>query len=154
MSRKLKLFLDTNIFLEYINERSQFESVSLIMGAIDNGSFEAYSSVGSVYTFAFLIEKCLKSQNIHRPELTIQTRQILLDYVSEVEILCTPHDAVKEAISNERFTDIEDSLQYQCALHNQCDVLLTINVADFHGIDNHPVEILTPAEFIQKYNVK
>jgi hypothetical protein len=42
-------------------------------------------------------------------------------------------------------TDFEDMLQYQCAIANQCDIILTRNRKHF-GFAEIPV--LTPAEYL------
>lgn len=55
------------------------------------------------------------------------------------------------AINDDRFVDIEDSFQYQCALHNNCDVLLTINIKDFKNVLDGPLPILTPEDFVTQY---
>ena len=56
------------------------------------------------------------------------------------------------AVNDQRFSDIEDSYQYQAALSADCDVLLTLNVHDFKYISSDKeISILTPAEFLDKY---
>jgi predicted nucleic acid-binding protein len=47
--------------------------------------------------------------------------------------------------------DVEDSFQYQCAVQNKCDVLVTINLKDYRGVDNSRIEVLSPTEFASKY---
>jgi len=56
-----------------------------------------------------------------------------------------------EALTNEAFDDLEDSFQYQCALENNCDVLVTINKKDYSKASQTDLEVMTPAEFVQKY---
>ena len=46
----MKIFLDTNIFLEYIEERQEVDSVEQILEAIANGKYEGCLSQGSFYT--------------------------------------------------------------------------------------------------------
>ena len=41
--------------------------------------------------------------------------------------------------------------QYQCALQNKCDALITINLKDFSRADSPVMEILSPEEFVGKY---
>ena len=42
----MKIFLDTNIFLEYIEERQEVDSVEQILEAIANGKYEGCLSQG------------------------------------------------------------------------------------------------------------
>ena len=130
----MKLFLDTNIFAEFIGRRSQFEAVSQIVDAILNEEHSACISAGSIYTLAFIFERSLKAQDIHRPELTDRLR----GYLSEV-------------FYDKAFADIEDSFQYRCALEAHCPVLLTINTNDFKNADQSEVAVMSPKEFIEKY---
>ena len=47
--------------------------------------------------------------------------------------------------------DTEDSFQYQCALQNKCDALITINLKDYSNADTAKMEILSPTEFVEKF---
>lgn len=51
----MKIFLDTNIFVEYFEKRREYESVSLLLNAIEDGKIKAMVSVGCVYTLAYLV---------------------------------------------------------------------------------------------------
>ena len=66
----MKLFLDTNIFTEYIEERQEVETVSRILEAVADGKHRGFLSQGGFYTLAFLLEKTLKRKEIHKPLLT------------------------------------------------------------------------------------
>lgn len=61
------------------------------------------------------------------------------------------HAGAKRAIASKFFDDIEDSFQYQCAVENHCDVLLTINDNDFLRVEEPSIDILTPAQFVEKH---
>ena len=54
-------------------------------------------------------------------------------------------------INDQAFDDVEDSFQYQCALQNKCDALITINLRDYRSADTSKLEILSPTEFVDKY---
>ena len=75
----MKVFLDTNIFLEYFERRRQYEAVSQLLSAI------------------------------------------------------------------------EDSFQYQCAVQNKCDALVTINLKDYRNADTSAMEILSPEAFVSRF---
>ena len=147
----MRLFVDTNIILEYIEHRREYDNVRQILIAIRDGKYEGFISQGCVYTLAFLLEKALKANNVHKPELTVQVRRlmtIVLGMVKPVGISC--QDILK-AIGNESFTDLEDSFQYECAIENNCDMLLTINIDDFANSDQQQLKIFTPAQFVERY---
>ena len=147
----MKLFLDTNVILEYIEHRRFYDDVRCILMAVCEGKHKGMISQGCVYTLAFLVERSLKANNIHRPELTIKLRQLLGSILNMVEPAGISRKEMLGALSDEAFKDLEDSFQYQCALKNHCQVLITINIGDFKDADQSHLEILTPAAFVRKY---
>jgi predicted nucleic acid-binding protein len=147
----MRLFLDTNIFPEFINRRAQYESVCHLIDAIVEGKHSACISTGCIYTLSFLFERSLKAQGIHKPEQTARLRSYLTEVLHVAELVDLSHYAAEQAINDEHFSDIEDSFQYQCALENGCDIFVTINVDDFKNAGQLQIEILTPAAFVDKY---
>ena len=144
----MKVFLDTNIFLEYFERRRQYQAVSQMLSAIEDGRLKAVVSVGCVYTLAYLVRSELKRQGIHRPEQTIRLRQTLDIVLSLANVVGISHKRIVNGNNDPAFDDIEDSFQYQCALQNKCDVLVTINLKDFSHADSSAMEILSPEEFV------
>ena len=53
----MKVFLDTNIFLEYFERRRQYQYVSQLLSAIEDGRLKAVVSAGCIYTLAYLGER-------------------------------------------------------------------------------------------------
>ena len=147
----MRLFLDTNIFPEFIDRRAQYNEVCLLIDAIHDGHFDACISTGCMYTLAFLFERSLKRLDVHRPELTKRLRGYLAEVLDMATVVDLPHAGVEQAVYNEAFSDIEDSFQYQCALENDCDVLITINIDDYKNADQSRMKILTPSAFVEKY---
>ena len=147
----MKTFLDTNIFVEYIEERQEAGYVEKILNAIAEGKHQGVLSQGSFYTLAFLLERMLKKNGIHKPLQTAQLRGLLDDILATARIVGVSHEHLHDAVQDCAFTDLEDSFQYRCAIENKCDVLLTINTKDFIHADQSRPMILTPLEFVNKY---
>ncbi|MBQ9467267.1 MAG: PIN domain-containing protein [Muribaculaceae bacterium] len=147
----MKVFLDTNIFLEYFEQRREYLAVSRILSAIEEGKLTAIVSVGCIYTLTYIIRMGLKRQNIHRPEQTEKLRDALSTTLSLVRVGDLNKKHIVTGISDVAFDDVEDSLQYQCALQNKCEVLVTINLRDYFQADQSSIEILSPLEFVNKY---
>ena len=147
----MKLFLDTNIFPEFIDRRAQYEQVCQLIDSIHDGKYDAFISTGCIYTLSFLFERSLKRQDIHRPELTKRLRGYLAEVLDLATVVDIPHSGIEMAVYNEAFSDIEDSFQYQCALENDCDALVTINIEDYKNADQSHIEIMTPSAFADKY---
>lgn len=146
-----KVFLDTNVFLEYFEQRREYRSVRQLMNAVEDGKLKAVVSIGCVYTLTYLIQAGLKQNGIHRPEQTMRLRSTLNTVMSMVTVGGLSHKRVSKAINDIAFDDVEDSLQYQCALQSKCDTLVTINLRDYRNADTSKMEILSPTEFVEKY---
>ena len=89
----MKVFLDTNIFLEYFERRRQYEAVSQLLSAVEDGQFKAVVSAGCIYTLAYLVRSELKRQGIHRPEQTLRVRQTLDIILSMVTVAGISHNS-------------------------------------------------------------
>ena len=146
-----KIFLDTNIFLEYFEQRREHRAVSRLLSAVEDGRLKAIVSVGCVYTLTYLIRMELKRKEIHRPEQTMQLRATLDTVMSMVTVGSLSQRRVIHAINDIAFDDVEDSLQYQCALQSKCDAFITINLRDYRNADTANIEIMSPKEFVEKY---
>jgi len=149
----MKVFLDTNIFIEYFIKRKDKDSVAKILSAVEDEKISAFASLGSFYTMSYVLEQGFKRMEIHRPQLTKLLR-ISLQTVLELTNLSTlSPKCLSVAINDENFTDIEDAFQYHCAQENGCDVLITINTRDFKRADESKMKIMTPKEFVKNYNI-
>jgi len=146
----MRIFCDTNIVTELIQERSQVELVDRIFEAADDNRWSRVLSVGSFYTITYIVERFLKSLDIHKPALVEQQRNILSQLLEVFEIQDLDRSKLKVGVADNGFTDLEDSYQYQCALKSKCDILLTINKKDY-SVQSSPIKILTPKEFIDEY---
>ena len=147
----MKVFLDTNIFLEYFEQRREYQAVDKLLSAVEDGKLKAVVSVGCVYTLAYLVRVELKRQGIHRPEQTLRLRSTLNTVMSMVTAVGLSHKGLSQGINDLAFDDVEDSFQYQCALQNKCDALVTINLKDYRNADTAKMEILSPTEFVEKF---
>lgn len=147
----MKIFLDTNIFLEYLELRKDFSWVSKIFDSIEDQKFDAYMSLGSFYTISYYVERGLKSLGIHRPELTEQVREGLKNILSLARVISISNEELEHALNNQDILDVEDAFQYQCALSQGCQIIITLNYKDFKNVSNNDIEIITPFDFVKKY---
>lgn len=105
----MRIFLDTNIFPEFIERRTQFDSVCKLLDAVHEGDFNAFLSNGSIYTLAFLFERSLKRQDVHKPELTNRLRGYLVEIMDLATVIALSHAEAECAVLDTAFDDIEDS---------------------------------------------
>lgn len=147
----MRVFIDTNIFTEYIFEREQSTAVQRLFEAIKDRKIEAITSTASIYTMTYISEQMLKRKGFHRPELTEQVRKIIDSLLLLVHIGNMDHSDMMDAANDSSFSDIEDAFQYHCALRNQCNFLITINIKDFSLANQDLMEVITPNEFANSY---
>ena len=72
-------------------------------------------------------------------------RRLLIELETYIQIVDISHDQTAIALKDENFKDIEDSFQYYCALENDCDYIVTINLKDFPACDT--IIICSPEDF-------
>jgi predicted nucleic acid-binding protein len=147
----MKVFIDTNVFVEYIFEREQSASVQKLFLAIKDRNIEAITSTASIYTMTYISEQMLKQKGIHRPDLTEQVRKIIDSLLLLVHIGSMEHADMIDATYDSSFSDIEDAFQYHCALRNQCNFLITINIKDFSQASQELPKVITPNDFAGSY---
>lgn len=133
MSRKV--FLDTNIILDFLLLRSPFmEEAREIFYKKEEGEVELYVSALSFGIASYFIEK---SKN--------NSSQLIAKLLQLVEVVDLTRDIIEQAVVS-NFQDFEDALQYCSAKSvSGIEVLVTRNKKDFK---HSSILIFTPAEFI------
>ena len=139
----MNIFCDTNIIVEYLERRLQYQAVEQVL-KLPTDEYKLYLSEGSFYTITFLVDKQLRRSEIYNPERLEKERKILSRILDTFEIAHADKEGLTQGITSESFKDLEDSYQYQAALNCGADVLLTINIKDFQEGDSTLVRVLTP----------
>lgn len=131
-TQSLKVLIDTNIVLDVALERSPFFSTSLsVFTLANNKRISAFISASTVSDLYYIIRK------IKGHEATITFLRIIINLFK----IATVDQDIIQASLNLGFKDFEDAIQYQVAINNQFDAIVTRNAKDFpSGIIN----ILTP----------
>ena len=147
----MKVFIDTNVILEYTMERERAEIVDQLFDTLKNQEHQMLMSVGGFYTMLYVIYKFLKKELHLDKEVRIKTLRSVMQRLLQ-NFLVAEHDneSLLRGISDANYTDLEDSCQYQLAQRAGCQALITFNVSDYRNTQNSPVKILTPEEYINK----
>lgn len=146
----MKLFIDTNIFVEYFEKRTQFESVRTLFDMLENEVHVGYISVGSFYTIAYIVDQGFKRKGLQKPERLNIVRSVLLEVLDLVRVMDISNEELLNGVNDLSFTDLEDSFQYQVSLSGNCDFIITINIKDFKGVDGS-IKVCTPQQFVEEY---
>jgi predicted nucleic acid-binding protein len=84
---------------------------------------------------------------IMRPTLGAKvSTQILQKFSQHIKVGTVNHSVVQKALEA-GWKDLEDALQYFCAVESGCSALITRNITDFNSDDN-TLSILTPEQFL------
>jgi predicted nucleic acid-binding protein len=129
-----KLYLDTNIFIDFLTNRAE-KTVGFdeILPYIDRS--QIFLSTLSIHIIYYTL-KIKKGTKIHRK---------IQEYVELINLIPLDYNIVTTSIDN--FTkDFEDTLQYYSALSADCDYILTRDTKDFLKIKEaipSEIEIVT-----------
>ena len=134
-----RLLIDTNIVIDLLANRKEFytEAATLFSLADKNLLTLTVSSL----TFAntnYILSK-LKSEK--------EARIILRKFKVLVETLSLDDKITELALSDDKFPDFEDGLQYYSAIENRIDLIITRNKKDFK---NSKIPVMTAKEYLAK----
>lgn len=120
-----KLFLDTNVVVDFLCERGEFylPAAKIIIKGY-NKELELYCSSLAFATISYLMEK----SGINNLEI----RRKLLDF-STICNLSTVDREIVLASLNSQFTDFEDAIQYFSAKQCGANIIITRNKKDFRA---------------------
>lgn len=133
-----KVFLDTNILLDFITEREGVEEASSILQLGEEGQVSLTTSFLTMANVAYVARKGRNQAELYE----------LMRGLSEmVEVLRMDEKQFQEALSIIS-TDFEDVLQFVCAKTFECDVIVTRNKKDFKFSS---ITVLSPEEFLSSF---
>ena len=135
----MKVFLDTNILLDYGLDREKADFAGGILQLGKDGLIELYASYLSYANMGYILRHHPVAE---RYELVRMMRQPLF-------VLPCDANQLDSGLLTE-VKDFEDMLQYQCALAAGCDVVVTNNKKDFHEFCRIP--FLTSEEFLLQFD--
>ena len=107
----MKLFIDTNIFIEYFERRLQFDSVRLLFNALEDGIHTGYISVGSFYTIAYIVDQGFKRKGFNKQERVDFVRSVLSQILDFTTVVGIDNETLRHSVNNLSFVDLEDSFQ-------------------------------------------
>lgn len=143
----MKIFLDTNVVMDYLASRGDVESVNSIFKQIEDNVHSAFISIGSFYTITYLTEIFLKNKGFEKAERIQRLRDTLESLLGYINVIGHTKAQLLKGVRDVEFQDIEDSYQYQAALAADCKCVITSNIKDFKDLVSPLIDIVTPVEF-------
>eukprot|EP01156_Anaeramoeba_ignava_P016171 Anaeramoba_ignava/a619040_5.p1 GENE.a619040_5~~a619040_5.p1 ORF type:complete len:142 (-),score=18.98 a619040_5:28-453(-) len=138
-----KVFLDANIFLDNEDNTRDLEQNSLkVLSYLIENDIKLYTSCDLITTIYYILSKKDKQKALDAVERINQFCRIIEFSNQEVLQTCS---LMKE---NQKFKDLEDTIQYILAKKEGCDLILS-NDKNFVSDE---IELLTTKEFLEKIN--
>lgn len=137
-----RIFVDTNVMLDFLGERDPFYGAIAKIGTLaEKGALTLVVSPISFATVNYFLSK-FENSTIAREKLR------------KFKILCEISSLNEQTVEkglNSSFKDFEDALQYFSATESNCDLLITRNGRDFK---KSLLPIMTPDEFLKSISKK
>ena len=124
----MKLFLDTNVLIDFILERPLFyQPAAMIISCAAERKIKVCVSALSVVTANFIcVERCKMPLNVYRRKMDFLRNVIEIFSIDSSDIY-NSYDS--------NWKDFEDGVQYFSAIRAEVDYLVTRNVKDFEESD-------------------
>ncbi|MDD2904665.1 MAG: PIN domain-containing protein [Sulfurimonas sp.] len=133
----IKIFIDTNIYMNSIENRDNGVSKSLLI-FLKQTDVALYLNDLSILNIHYLTRK-----STHRDEIKKRLKTIL-----EEQNIVSIDKFIIEAALDSDFNDFEDGVQYFCAKRAGAELIITDNKNDFVNSD---IKVMTAKEFVQTY---
>ncbi len=131
----MKIFVDTNIFLDLILKRENFDKSLLIFNAIERRFFTRVILDITILNIDYIANKQIKD-----------VKEFLNLINTKFEVIGASNSMIEQALKIDN-KDLEDNLQYIAAIESDCELIIT-NDKNFYIKD---LSVLTSTEFVKKY---
>ncbi len=131
-----RIFLDTNILIDYIDNRAGADDAEQIFACGFSGEAQLFASSLTFANMAYIIKGKPKEEKY----------DALRQMANVVEIVDLGKQEVMAAIA-QPVKDFEDMLQYQCAKSAKCDYIVT---NDRHHFEFSNIPHLTSSAFVEQ----
>jgi len=131
----VRIFLDTNIFLDLILKRPAYKDALTIFDAVEQGLVEAVIADITILNIDYIARKQV-----------VDIRKFLTLLNTLFVVVGASNSAIGEAL-NIKNNDLEDNLQYILAKSSNCSVIVTNDKKFFQG----EVPLLNSQEFVERY---
>lgn len=131
----MKIFIDTNIFLDLILKREDFDKSLLLFNAVEEKLFDGVISDITLLNIDYVAKKQVKN-----------IRDFLILVNDNFKVVGSSNEQMAKALMLQN-DDLEHNLQYTLAKKNDCEVIVT-NDKSFYAKN---IQKLSSREFVEKY---
>ena len=132
----MKLLIDTNIVLDHLLDRKPFnQAAGWIFAETERGQLEAFLGATTVTTVHYLLAK----------SLGVEAARIAIEQLLRLFEVAPITRSVLASALLLKFSDFEDAVLHEAAVHVGADAIITRNVKDFHRAD---IAVYSSDEFV------
>ena len=132
----MKIFLDTNVLLDIFMRREPYYDASAqVVYACERGQFTGGFTTLSACNIVYALRKQLGGE---------QSIEAIRRLVGIIEPIGTSVASLLQGLKDPQ-TDFEDTVQSQCALEWNADLIIT---RDKSGFANCSISVLSPSDFL------
>ena len=138
----MKVFLDTNILIDYLLKRHPFYDSAKKVFDMCLYKIDGYVTPHSLIDVFYMLSERTDATSDYCRETILKLRTVFC-VVGENDA------SVLAAASNDSFSDFEDSMQNESALFSGSDYIITRNKKDF---ENSTIPVVTADEFMSLFS--
>ncbi len=138
----MKVFLDTNILIDYLLKRHPFYDSAKKVFDMCLYKIDGYVTPHSLIDVFYMLSERTDATSDYCRETILKLRTVFC-VVGENDA------SVLAAASNASFSDFEDSMQNESALFSGSDYIITRNKKDF---ENSTIPVVTADEFMSLFS--
>jgi len=133
----LKIFIDTNIFLDVILNRKDVADATQILNSCHQKLFDGYVADITLLNIDYIASK--------------QTKNLrdFLDIINQTFTVVGADNKMFDMAFKIDNNDLEDTVQYVCAYTEQCSLIVSNDKKFYRG----SIEVLDSVEFVERYLV-
>lgn len=132
----MKLFLDTNVLLDVLAQRTPWmQDSAALLSLVDTGQIQGFVAAHTITTLHYLLSKHLSRD---------KASAALVELVDLVQIATVDAAVIQKGLSL-GWPDFEDAVQAVCALEIGADYFVTRNPQDFSALS---IPVVNPSEVL------
>ncbi|GMO43755.1 MAG: PIN domain-containing protein [Treponemataceae bacterium] len=136
--RGLGLLIDCDVLIDFLTDREPFTSVAkrFIQRTQERG-IDTYVAAHSITNIFYILRKVYSKDKM---------KQLLINLFNSISIVEINAVLINKVLLNNRFDDIEDCLQAECAVLVNADYIVTRNIKDY---THSAVPAILPEDFLK-----
>lgn len=132
------IFVDTNIVIDLLSKREEFyKEAQELFTLADTKKVNLYVSALTFANTHYILSRDIKAEEV---------RKVLIKFKTLTTVLPIDDKIIELALVSD-FIDFEDAIQYQTAIQNGLELIITRNKKDFK---NSKIPVLNAKEYLNK----